>query len=188
MSDRILIAGIGNVFLGDDAFGVEVVRLLANRPMPEDVRVVDYGIRGLDLVYALLDGWQAVVLVDAVPRGETPGTLYVIEPPREELAAGAETSLAIDGHQMDPVRVLRLAAGMGARLENIVIVGCEPSPLDEFDMQSGLSPAVEAAVPRAADLVESLVAKLATNPAAVGSPERCLPSTQSFVGPPRSPW
>ena len=78
---RILIAGIGNIFLGDDAFGVEVARRLVRRRLPDGVRVVDFGIRGLDLTYALLDGYEAVILVDAAPRGGPPGTLYVLEPP-----------------------------------------------------------------------------------------------------------
>src|SRR5581483_3861800 len=80
MSAKVLVAGIGNIFLGDDAFGVEVVRALAQRALPENVRVVDFGIRGLDLTYALLDGYEAVIMVDAAPRGGRPGTLYVIEP------------------------------------------------------------------------------------------------------------
>ena len=160
MHARILVAGIGNIFLGDDAFGVEVVRRLAASPLPPQVRVVDYGIRGLDLVYSLLDGWDAVILVDAAPRGGAPGTLYVIDPECAPTPTEPQPSLALEGHQMDPVRVLRLAASMGAQLRNMLIVGCEPSPLDGYDVQAGLSPAVETAVPRAAVLVESLVEKL----------------------------
>ena len=160
MSGRILVAGIGNIFLGDDAFGVEVAGLLAKRVLPDNVYLADYGIRGLDLVYALLDPWGAVVLIDAVPRGEPPGTLFVIEPDADDLVAPADANLAIDGHQMDPVRVLRLAAALGGQLQRVLIVGCEPSPLDGDEMQSRLSPAVAAAVPRAADLVESIVQNL----------------------------
>ncbi|HET6884240.1 MAG TPA: hydrogenase maturation protease [Pirellulales bacterium] len=159
MKQRILVAGIGNIFLGDDAFGVEVVRRLADRPLPDEVRVVDYGIRGLDLVYALLDGWDAVILIDAVPRGEPPGTLYLIEPEWDEIRGG-EANLAIDGHQMDPLRVLRLASGMGAQLAQTVIVGCEPSPLDGYDIQAGLSPAVQAALPRAVEMVAATVKRM----------------------------
>lgn len=169
---RILIGGIGNIFLGDDAFGVEVVRRLAARPLPEPVRVADYGIRGLDLVYALLDGWDAVILVDAAPRGDVPGSLYVIEPELPPLAEDNQPNLAIDGHQMDPMRVLRLAASMGAQLRNMFIVGCEPSPLDSYDLQAGLSPAVEAAIPRAVEIVESLVEKFASGEVIVELDER----------------
>lgn len=145
--------------MGDDAFGVELARLLAKRALGEEVRLVDFGIRGLDLVYALLEDWRAVILVDAVPRGGPPGTLYVIEPALVEIEAASAPSLALDAHQLDPLRVLRLAVGMGAKMPRIFVVGCQPSPLDGDDMQAGLSPAVEAALPRAAEVVESLVAQ-----------------------------
>lgn len=160
MSGRILVAGIGNIFLGDDAFGVEVAGLLAKRTLPHHVCLADYGIRGLDLVYALLDPWDAVVLIDAMPRGEPPGTLFVIEPDAADLVAPADANLAIDGHQMDPVRVLRLATALGGQLKRVLIVGCEPGPLGGEEMQSGLCLSVAAAVPRAAELVESLVCDL----------------------------
>ncbi|HEY7422781.1 MAG TPA: hydrogenase maturation protease [Gemmataceae bacterium] len=154
---RILVAGIGNIFLGDDAFGVEVIRRLARRALLEKVRVVDFGIRGLDLTYALLDGYEAVILVDAVPRGGAPGTLYVLEPARGEAAEGAP----IEAHSMDPVKVLRLAEAMGGRVERLLLVGCEPTPIsDEEDMREGLSAPVRASVDEAVHLVESLVARL----------------------------
>ena|SRR5665213_2941492 len=108
---RILIAGVGNIFLGDDAFGVEVVQRLARRPPPDGVCVVDFGIRGLDLAYALCDGYETVVLVDATPRGGLPGALYVIEPDVGETSG--EAGVLIEGHNMEPVKVLRLAATMG---------------------------------------------------------------------------
>jgi len=153
----ILVAGIGNIFLGDDAFGVEVVRRLARRELPEQVRVVDFGIRGLDLTYALLDGYEAVILVDAVPRGEVPGTLFVLEPTRGE----AVESAAIEAHSMDPVKVLRLAEAMGGRVECLLLVGCEPAPADdEEDMREGLSAPARASVDEAVRLIESLVARL----------------------------
>src|SRR5437667_11757220 len=121
---RILVAGVGNVFLGDDAFGVEVVRRLAKRNLPEGVRVVDFGIRGLDLTFALFDGYEAVVLVDAAPRGGPPGTLYVLEPARGE--AGAD--VAVEAHNLEPVRGLRLGGAMGGRVGPLLLVGCEPAP------------------------------------------------------------
>src|ERR1700734_1751902 len=95
---RILIAGIGNIFLGDDAFGSEVARRLAARPMPDGVKVVDFGIRGFDLTYALLDGSDATILVDATPRGGPPGTLYVIEPDPGEAREPEEADLLIQTH------------------------------------------------------------------------------------------
>jgi hydrogenase maturation protease len=151
----ILIAGIGNIFLGDDAFGSEVARQLAQRPWPDGVRVVDFGIRGLDLVYALLERHDAVILVDAVPRGCTPGTLYVIEP---EIPEGETDDLTIQGHAMDPAKVLRLAATMGGPVQRVFLVGCEPASIEE--MQDGLSAPVRQAVGEAISIVESLVQKL----------------------------
>jgi hydrogenase maturation protease len=157
---RILVAGVGNIFLGDDAFGVEVVQRLARRPLPGEVRVVDFGIRGLDLTYALLDGYEAVVLVDAVPRGGPPGTLYLLEPNRGE-PAEAPDGLLIETHGMDPVKVLRLAAAMGGQVERLLLVGCEPAPLVEAeDLQMGMSEPVQAAVGEAVALIEDLVVRL----------------------------
>src|SRR4051794_33940377 len=102
MPPRVLVAGIGNIFLGDDAFGVEVAQHLARREWPDGVRVVDFGIRGLDLTYALLDGYEVVILVDALPRGGQPGTLYVLEPDRAALEPG-EGGPMVEGHGLDPV-------------------------------------------------------------------------------------
>ena len=111
---RILIAGIGNIFLGDDAFGVEVAQRLAKRPLPEGVRVVDFGIRGIDLTYALLEGVDVAILVDAVPRGEAPGTVYLIEPEAgPDVNDADEGSLLLEAHNLDPARVLRLVRSQG---------------------------------------------------------------------------
>jgi hydrogenase maturation protease len=137
----ILVAGVGNIFLGDDAFGSEVARKLAARPQAPRVVVVDYGIRGLDLVYALLDPYDAVIVVDAMPRGGTPGTLYVLEPELPD-ADGA----ALDTHEMNPLRVLALARALGAKLRHVRIVGCEPESLDEMTMSAAVSAAVDEAV------------------------------------------
>jgi hydrogenase maturation protease len=161
--DKILVAGIGNIFLGDDAFGVEVVQRLAARPHPPGVRMVDFGIRGLDLTYALLDGYDAAVLIDAAPRGEgSAGTLYVIEP---ELPDGGAPpppgELMIETHGMDPVKVLRLVRAMGGRLDRLLLVGCEPTPQAyEEDELPRMSEAVTAAVEQAVPLVESLLTTL----------------------------
>ena len=157
---RILIAGIGNIFLGDDAFGVEVAQRLIRRPLPPEVRVVDFGIRGLDLTYALLDGYDAVILVDAMPRGSTPGTLYVLEPTKDESVAGG--GAVIQTHDMDPLKVLRLVEAMGGRIERLLVVGCEPTPLadDYADMQMELSEPIRVRVEEAVALIESLVARL----------------------------
>jgi len=115
----ILIAGVGNIFLGDDAFGVEVVHRLLRRRLPVEVEVSDFGIRGLDLAYALLDPYDVVILVDALPRGGRPGTVYVLEPSPEELAGSPEDSL-VEAHALDPVKVLRLVAALGGQVRRLL--------------------------------------------------------------------
>jgi hydrogenase maturation protease len=158
---RILIAGIGNIFLGDDAFGSEVARRLADHPYPEGVRVMDFGIRGFDLTYALIEGYDAAILVDATQRGGPPGTLYVIEPDPEETVGPALANRLIEPHGMDPVKVLRLAATLGGQPQRTLVVGCEPETFGtDLDPAMGLSAPVEAAVGEAIGLIDSLVAKL----------------------------
>ena len=156
MSGRILVAGIGNVFLGDDGFGCEVVRRLAEREPPEGVEIVDFGIRGMDLAYALMDPYEVVVFVDAVPRGEEPGTVYLIEAEVPE-----EGEVALDTHGMDPVNVIRLARVLGAEIPRTLVVGCEPKVVltgeDYDDMLMELSEPVQKAVDEAVRLVESIV-------------------------------
>ena len=122
----ILIAGIGNIFLGDDGFGVEVVQRLKARGLPDAVRIVDFGIRGFDLAYALQDGYETTILVDAYPHGQQPGTVSLIEPDLSKLDEG-EPAL-VEGHGMDPLQVLRMARAMNVNLKNILLVGCEPPP------------------------------------------------------------
>lgn len=154
---RILVAGIGNIFLGDDAFGCEVVQRLCKRPMPEDVRVVDFGIRGFDLAYALLENYELSILIDATPRGGAPGSLYVIEVNAnlDELEAD---ELSLDTHAMNPLRVLGLVKSMGGELKRTLIVGCEPSG-DSEQEEIGLSESVTASLDKAVELVQSLIAK-----------------------------
>jgi hydrogenase maturation protease len=154
---RILVAGIGNVFLGDDGFGVALADRLARRALPAGVEVVDYGIRGMDLAYALHDGWDAVVLLDATPRGRAPGTLYVIEPDLADL------SPAVDAHGMDPVMVLGLAQALGGPLPRVLVVGCEPQTVmrgDEEDVVAAISEPVRAALDEGVRLVEALLEDL----------------------------
>src|SRR5436305_12630004 len=146
---RVLIACIGNIFLGDDGFGVEVAQRLMTRQYPESVQVVDFGIRGMDLAYAMLDDYNMLVLVDAIPRGGSPGTLYLIEPdlsgmtPEKGVEAGR---VALDNLSMDPVKVFAYARTLGAKPMHTLLVGCEPSPMsdDYTDIQMGLSDAVKA--------------------------------------------
>jgi hydrogenase maturation protease len=163
-SPRVLVAGIGNIFFGDDGFGVAVARRLAERAAPPGVTVMDFGIRGLDLAYAMQGEYDAVILVDAVPGGGTPGTLYVIEPDADTVD---ETAVP-DGHRMDPVTVLRLARTLGRVPRRTLVVGCEPEMLASAESDEAtlvqLSPAVHAAIEEAVELVESLVAELTTEP------------------------
>lgn len=158
MTQRILIAGIGNIFMGDDAFGVEVAQRLARRPLPDGVRVADFGIRSFDLAYAILDEPDVTIMLDATPRGGTPGTLYVIEPALDELAqiGGAD----VEAHTMNPVKVLQLVKAYGGQPKRLLVVGCEPEPLASDDGAMGLSAPVQAAADEAVALVESLVTKI----------------------------
>jgi hydrogenase maturation protease len=157
---RVLIAGIGNIFMGDDAFGVEVVRRLATQTLPPDVRVNDFGIRGFDLAYALQDGCETTILVDACPRGEEPGTLYVVEPDLSSLGAKQAEGGDLDAHSLDPVKILRLAAAMGGQLKRVLLVGCEPMTLGPEEGAMGLSEPVERAVSEAVTLLDSLVRRV----------------------------
>jgi hydrogenase maturation protease len=158
MSGSVLIAGVGNIFLGDDAFGIELSRVLANRRLGEGVRVVDYGIRGFDLAYALLDSWQAVILVDALPRGQAPGTLYLLEPDLDSIKATPPGEMMMNPHGMDPVRVLQLAFSVGEVNARVFVVGCEPEDFgDELEGRMGLSATVQASIEGAVVMVEDLV-------------------------------
>ena len=154
----VLVAGIGNVLLADDGFGVAVAQRLAERELPAGVKVADYGIRGMDLAYELQEDYDAAVLVDAVPHGEPPGTLCVIEHagPRDEEAV-------LDVHGMTPLRVLALARALGTVPARILVVGCEPAVVmgaDDAEIAMELSPPVRAALPAAVELVESLLGEL----------------------------
>jgi hydrogenase maturation protease len=161
---RILIACIGNIFLGDDGFGVEVAQRLLQRQFPDGVQVKDFGIRGMDLAYTLLDDYDTLVLVDAVPRGGQPGTLYLIEPDLTNMTpekGGEAGRVALDSHSMDPVKVLAYAQTLGAKPIRTLLVGCEPASLggdDPMDMEMGLSEPVQAAVDEAIKMIDSLVA------------------------------
>jgi hydrogenase maturation protease len=156
---RILVAGVGNIFFGDDAFGVEVARQSSQRTLPEGVQVSDFGIRGFDLAYAILDDYDAVVLVDATARGGEPGALYIIEP---DLAAlDAQGEVEIETHGLTPDHVLRLVKMFGGEPRRLLVLGCEPGTFGaEGEGQMGLSEPVALAVCEAVQRVESLVNRL----------------------------
>jgi hydrogenase maturation protease len=161
---RTLVACLGNIFLSDDGFGVEVARRLAREPLPEGVRVTDYGIRGMHLAYDLAEGFDTTILVDSARRGDAPGTVYLIEPGPADPAGepgqdGDDAALArislFNAHGMQPDLVLSLAGSLGGDAGRVLVVGCEPATLEEG---IGLSAPVTAAVDEAVAMVTRLVA------------------------------
>ena len=156
--NRVLVAGIGNIFFADDAFGCEVAAELSKRSWPDGVKIVDFGIRAYDLAYAIMDGYEATLLVDAAPRGEKPGTVYLLElDPNKSDSGGDEIANA---HALTPIRVLQLIRALGGRAKNLYLVGCEPARLDGEGV-IGLSQEVRDAVPVAAKMIEKIIADLA---------------------------
>ena len=158
---RVLVAGIGNLFLGDDGFGVEVVRRIDPCSLPASVDVVDYGIRGVHLAYDLLEGrYDSLILVDAVPTGEAPGTISVLEvdaaDPAPEREADAQGPLPVDGHGMTPTAVLATLHSLGGAVDRVLVVGCQPALVEE---RMALSEAVRVSVEEAAGLVTRLAAE-----------------------------
>ncbi|MFZ1179786.1 MAG: hydrogenase maturation protease [Mycobacterium sp.] len=173
MTARILVAGIGNIFLGDDGFGSEVVR---NAELDQDdpsVRVIDYGIRGMHLAYDLLEEWDALVLVDTVPSRGNPGVLHVFQADDEDLIADHESgsgTAGMDAHSMDPAAVFASLRALGGRPPYTVVVGCEAGSIEEG---IGLTEPVAKSVPRAVRAVEEIVAALQTpTPARLPAPLR----------------
>jgi hydrogenase maturation protease len=154
---RVLIAGVGNVFLGDDGFGVTVANALGQDDPPPGVEVEEFGIRGMDLAYALTQGLDAAIVIDAAPRGEPPGTLSVIEP------CGEEGEPALETHGMDPLRVLAVARALGPLPGRVLIVACEPQQVltgEEGEVVMELSAPVRDAIQPAVELVRSLAQEL----------------------------
>jgi hydrogenase maturation protease len=146
---KVLVAGVGNIFMTDDAFGVEVVQRLLRTEMPAGVLVKDFGIGGIHLAYELLNGYDALVLVDAVPRNEPPGTLFVIEV--DELA---DAGVAMDAHDLDPLKVLILLDELDGHIDRVMVVGCQPASIDDG---MGLTDPVAAVVDDAVRLVREVV-------------------------------
>lgn len=172
---RVLVAGVGNVFLGDDGFGVEVVRRMADDPVPEGVKVADFGIRGLHLAYELLEGWDTTILVDATPRGDDPGTLYLVEvdtadrPPRPTTDEVVEQGAAFDAHGMTPVEMLAMVEMLGGTPpDRLLVLGCEPAVVEE---QMGLSEPVIGTVDVAVAELRRLIEEESGDRPAAGSRE-----------------
>lgn len=157
---RILVAGVGNIFRGDDAFGVVVAQRMSRGRLPAGVEVVDFGISGIDLTYALLDGYDAAILVDTAKRGAAPGTVSIIRP---ELPAGAAPpgDIVLDSHHLDPAKVLCAVEAYGGGCRRILLVACEPETFgDEETGAMGLSVPVALAVEAAVKAIEQLVVDL----------------------------
>jgi hydrogenase maturation protease len=157
----ILVAGIGNIFNGDDAFGVEVARLLAQHSLPPGVKVIDFGIRSIDLTFALLDGYDAAVLVDTAQRDERPGTISVVEPDPDEAAKASPEDLMLSPHELDPAKVLRLVTALGGKCKRVLLVACEPLTFGGDQGIMGLSEPVAAALDASVATVKDLVYELA---------------------------
>ena len=157
MESKVLVACVGNIFLGDDAFGVEVASRLRQELLPEGVKVVDFGIRSYDLAYALMEPWDEVILVDALPRGGLAGTIYVLEPELPSDVANGQ-SPAIDAHSMNPVAVLQMVHALGGKIRRMLVVGCEPSSVEADGTGNfELSPPVQAAVGEAVETIKRLI-------------------------------
>jgi hydrogenase maturation protease len=158
MTGRTLVAGVGNIFLGDDAFGVEVVRLLGEQPRDDGVEIRDFGIRGVHLAYDLLDGCDLFVLIDAAPRGEAPGTVSVVE--IELPDPGSLSSPVVDAHSLTPDSIFALLVSLGGRPGRTLLVACEPA---DVDAGMGLSEPVAQALPHAVRAVEEILAAAAAD-------------------------
>ena len=160
--NRVLVAGIGNIFLGDDGFGCEVAQQLSRCDLPENVDVVDFGIRGMALGYALMDGYALAILIDTADRNGAPGTVYVIEPEIETAQVEPEQSdgYLISPHAMDPVQVLKFIGSLGDRRPRVLVVACQPETLGGEEGHMGLSTTVTAAVDVAVRQVQQLLGEL----------------------------
>jgi hydrogenase maturation protease len=159
---RVLIAGIGNIFLGDDAFGSEVARELMGLALPDGVRVSDFGIRSYDLAYALVDEVDVAILVDAASRGGQPGTVYLIEPTVSDIDSFGKGGT--DPHSLNVVAVLQMVRSLGGGSGKIYLIGCEPATLETEDGRFGLSETVQAALPQAIEMIQSLLNDLLCEP------------------------
>ena len=155
---RVMIAGIGNMFMKDDGFGSAVVKKIMDKELPEGVEVKDFGTSGLKLAYDLMKGYDALIFLDASARGEKPGTLYVIEPNESDFSHDLEQGGPIDPHGADPVTVLRFVKSIGSWPGRVVVVACEPESVDEFEI--GLSEPVNSAIDQAVAMVDEIITEI----------------------------
>lgn len=152
---RVMIAGVGNMFLKDDGFGGEVIKKILGKKFPRGVEVKDFGTGGLKLAYDLMSGYDALILIDASARGEKPGTLYIIEPDEKEIDPDLQQGGPIDPHGADPVTILRFVRSLNSWPPKVLIVACEPENVDDFEI--GLSESVSAVIEQAVIMVEEIV-------------------------------
>jgi hydrogenase maturation protease len=165
VSGGVLVAGIGNLFFSDDGFGVEVAQRLAEREVPPGVRVEDFGIRGVHLAYELLEGYDVLVLLDALPMGEPPGTLVVMEPEPHDSPEPTE-GFVMDAHTMSPTVVLSTLARLGGHVARVYVLGCQPATLEDgMTLSAPVADAVEPAVELCLQLLAEIV-----QPAGKGAP------------------
>jgi hydrogenase maturation protease len=182
MGGSVLIAGIGNIFQGDDCFGVAVVHKLAAFGLSENIRVMDIGTCSIDLAFALLDKYDLTILVDATARGGAPGTLYTIEITRDDIPDGSHEAPMVNSHTLNPVRVLALAKSMGAQLKEVLLIGCEPLVVEHDESgYIGLSEVVEAAVDAAVETIRRLVEEFANSKPAPSSLKKEEVCSHEFV-------
>jgi hydrogenase maturation protease len=161
MTQKMLVAGVGNIFFSDDAFGCEVVRRLAKEDLPEGVVVADFGIKGVHLAYELLEGYDTVIIVDAAPCGGKPGDLYLIEPKLEEIAesplvqaASEGESALVDAHGLEPDAIFGMLKALGGNVGRALVVGCEPENIEDgLGLSATVEAAVEPAVRRLVDII-----------------------------------
>ncbi len=161
---KVLVAGLGNELRGDDGFGVAVARLLDDRDLGAEVTVREFGIGGIHLVQELLNGYDALLVVDAVNRGSEPGTIHLLEPEVPEIASlpvEERRDFLADLHWADPGRALMLARALGALPERVLVLGCQPQDLDDLSLV--LSPTVARSLPTALRAIEQAVARLSAS-------------------------
>jgi len=168
----ILIAGIGNIFRGDDAFGCEVAAELAKQTLPDCVTVCDFGIRSYDLAYAMMEDYNVVILIDASPRGETPGTLYLIEPETGKNKLDERGEEVVNAHSMNPVRALDMVRYLGGYPKKLYVLGCEPGVLESEEGRMGLSEQVKAAVDPAVNMIKKLIFDIRADESGPSDPEK----------------
>ncbi len=160
---QVLVAGIGNAWMKDDAFGGEVAARLQERELPPGVSVLDFGTGGLNLAYEVMRGYDALILVDISRQGGEPGTLYVMEPDEDAIDPSLDNGEIIDPHGMDPQTVLRFVKGVGGWPGKVVVIACEPMEVEEMGL--GLSAPVKSSLDKAVDLVAGTAAELLTDAA-----------------------